>query len=125
MDAELAIPQGFHFTVGGMEFNPVFVAPETVPRMQLGIVPVGHAGQGIQPVAGNLAQTSIMRRHVRPNPVLHAEFKQALQLLVYFKEIQAPAVWGDPVFKALLGNFGCRVGHSLSPGRGVARQMMR
>ena len=64
MDAEIAEADPLHLPVGGVEFDPVLVAPESVARMQHGSMPVRQPGQLVETTAGDSAEAPEMRKHV-------------------------------------------------------------
>ena len=62
-------------------------------------MPIGRARQIIEPIAGNLTEARIVRRHVCKNGVVHVERQQRAQTMIDLKEIEAVAIAGDPAIQ--------------------------
>ena len=127
MDAEVAVADLLHLAVGGVELDPVLVEAAGIARVQYRNVTVGGAGQIVEAIAGDLAQTREVRCHVRTHAIVHVELQQGLETLVDLVEVLAVAVARNPriqcprmhgVIGGLAGGRGCSLGGIDGDGHG-------
>ncbi len=97
MNAEAAERDVLHFPISRMEFDLVLVPAIGVAGMQGWLALVRHAGQPVEPSAGDFAEFPIVRQHVRQKIGRQIEVEQALQAAVDLEEVLALAVRRDAV----------------------------
>ena len=92
MQTEFAECDLFHLAIGGMIFDPIFVAAKTVARMEYRWVLVSGLSQFIEFSAGQLTEAIVMRLEVREHLRIHVQLQQVLQSAIDAVEIHAAAI---------------------------------
>ena len=91
MNAKLAEGDLLHLAVGGMIFNPLFVAAEGIPRMQHRRMALCGIGQFGEPAAGEFTQRCQVRHEMREQRRLHVEREKIPQAAINLVKVQAAA----------------------------------
>ena len=92
MELEIAERDVLHLAVGGVIVDPVLVAAETVARVEYRRMLVGHAGQLVEPAAGELAEPVEMRLQLLEIVRCQIKRQQVAQAAVDGIEILSGAV---------------------------------